>query len=82
MVVRCCIFSALRSNQENLEQSFESSDADPLWLVGAAPEILQDLPYGPKVDVFSSGVILFTLLAGFPPFRGQNVKEILKRNLR
>ncbi|CDJ68126.1 CAM kinase, SNF1 family, putative [Eimeria necatrix] len=47
-----------------------------------APEILQDLPYGPKVDVFSSGVILFTLLAGFPPFRGQNVKEILKRNLR
>ncbi|KAL8271985.1 hypothetical protein Esti_004109 [Eimeria stiedai] len=47
-----------------------------------APEILQDLPYGPKVDVFSSGVILYTLLAGFPPFRGQNVKDILKKNLR
>ncbi|KAL8455827.1 hypothetical protein Emag_000401 [Eimeria magna] len=46
-----------------------------------APEILQDLPYGPKVDVFSSGVILYTLLAGFPPFRGQNVKDILKKNL-
>ncbi|KAL8439819.1 hypothetical protein Efla_004345 [Eimeria flavescens] len=47
-----------------------------------APEILQDMPYGPKVDVFSSGVILYTLLAGFPPFRGQNVKDILKKNLR
>ncbi|KAL8436672.1 hypothetical protein ACSSS7_001497 [Eimeria intestinalis] len=47
-----------------------------------APEILQDLPYGPKVDVFSSGVILYTLLAGFPPFRGQNVKDILRKNLR
>ena len=50
--------------------------------VCSAPEILQDFPYGPKVDIFSSGVILYTLLAGFPPFRGQNVKEILKRNLR
>ncbi|OEH78574.1 CAM snf1 domain-containing protein [Cyclospora cayetanensis] len=51
-------------------------------MLGLPPEILQDLPYGPKVDVFSSGVILYTLLAGFPPFRGQNVKDILKKNLR
>lgn len=51
-------------------------------IVASAPEILQDLPYGPKVDVFSSGVILYTMLAGFPPFRGQNVKDILKKNLR
>ncbi|CBZ55371.1 hypothetical protein NCLIV_057940 [Neospora caninum Liverpool] len=47
-----------------------------------APEILQDLPYGTKVDVFSAGIILYTLIAGFTPFRGANVKEILKKNLR
>ncbi|KEP65884.1 UNVERIFIED_CONTAM: CAM kinase, SNF1 family [Hammondia hammondi] len=47
-----------------------------------APEILQDLPYGTKVDVFSAGIILYTLIAGFTPFRGSNVKEILKKNLR
>lgn len=52
------------------------------FALSAAPEILQDQAYGPKVDIFSSGVILYTLLAGFPPFRGQTVKDILKRNLR
>jgi len=46
-----------------------------------APEILEDHQYGVKVDVFSAGVILYTILVGYPPFRGSNVKEILKHNL-
>lgn len=47
-----------------------------------APEILKYAPYGTKVDIFSLGVILFNILCGYPPFRGNNVKEIFKRNMR
>eukprot|EP00494_Astrolonche_serrata_P023679 UN23937 len=34
-----------------------------------APEILSGGKYDSKVDVFASGVVLFILLSGFPPFR-------------
>eukprot|EP01071_Lankesteria_metandrocarpae_P011260 Lankesteria_metandrocarpae@DN5427_c1_g1_i7.p1 len=47
-----------------------------------APEILQEMPYGIKVDLFSAGVILYTVLGGYPPFRGANIREILKANVR
>jgi len=34
-----------------------------------APEIANSQPYTEKVDVFATGVILFILMSGFPPFR-------------
>lgn len=46
----------------------------------AAPEILHKKPYNQKVDIFSAGVILYIILSGRSPFRGQTVKEILKQN--
>ena len=34
-----------------------------------APELLQQRAYGIKADMWSVGVIMFELIAGFPPFR-------------
>lgn len=46
----------------------------------SCPEIMQSLPYsGEKADMWSSGVILFTLLAGFFPFGGQSPGEVTQR---
>jgi serine/threonine protein kinase len=42
-----------------------------------APEVLTS-DYDEKCDCWSIGVILFTMLAGFPPFRGENEIEIVK----
>jgi len=33
-----------------------------------APELLRDKPYTNACDIFSSGVVLFILVAGYPPF--------------
>jgi len=45
-----------------------------------SPELLKDIGYTEKTDMFSVGVILYVLLSGRPAFRGYNVKEILLRN--
>merc|ERR1712147_382626 len=47
-------------------QAMTSVCGTPLY---AAPEILTGEPYGPEVDLWSVGVILYILLCGAPPFQ-------------
>ncbi|XP_056166569.1 phosphoenolpyruvate carboxylase kinase 2-like isoform X2 [Syzygium oleosum] len=51
-----------------------------------APEVVEGREYGEKVDVWSAGVVLYVMLAGFPPFYGESASEIfgavLRANLR
>jgi len=41
-----------------------------------APEIIRGDNYGPEVDVWAIGVITYVMLAGFPPFDGENDVEV------
>ncbi|MBX9694784.1 MAG: protein kinase, partial [Cyanobacteria bacterium] len=42
----------------------------------ASPELLTGIPYiGPEVDSWALGVLLFTMLAGYFPFGGENVAK-------
>ncbi|XP_038693575.1 serine/threonine-protein kinase ATG1t isoform X1 [Tripterygium wilfordii] len=50
----------------------------PLYM---APEILQFQRYDEKVDMWSTGAILFELLNGYPPFHGRSNVQLL-RNIK
>ena len=55
------------------EKQLEKKTGTSLYV---APEVL-DQRYNEKCDVWSCGVIMYMLLAGFPPFNGRSVQEIL-----
>jgi calcium-dependent protein kinase len=43
-----------------------------------APEVINK-QYGPECDVWSLGVVLYTMICGTPPFLGNNTTEIFQR---
>ena len=44
-----------------------------------APETLQGVPASPRSDLYACGVVLYQLIAGANPFRGQQPSETLHR---
>lgn len=43
----------------------------------AAPEVMQQKGHGKPVDMWSLGVITYTLLCGYSPFRSENLRDLL-----
>jgi serine/threonine protein kinase len=41
-----------------------------------APEVLGEIPYGTKCDCWSIGVVMYSLLAGYQPFRASSDAEL------
>jgi len=44
-----------------------------------SPEMIQHRPYDLKIDVWALGILLFELIAGHAPFRGDRPEEILQK---
>ena len=57
-------------------KELESSIGTPSF---AAPEVLCGRPYNDKVDVWSTGVIVYMVLCGYPPFYDKNQAHLYKK---
>ncbi|KAG5399208.1 hypothetical protein IGI04_021022 [Brassica rapa subsp. trilocularis] len=77
--VKLCDFgSAVWLGGEKTETA-EGVVGTPYYL---APEVVMGRRYGEKVDVWSVGVVIYTMLAGEPPFNGETAEEIFETILR
>ncbi|XP_066550318.1 protein kinase C eta type [Amia ocellicauda] len=47
-----------------------------------APEILQEMQYGPSVDWWALGVLLYEMLSGHAPFEAENEDELFESILK
>jgi len=42
-----------------------------------APEMIQKKPYDYKIDIWALGILLFELIQGFAPFKGESGEEVI-----
>lgn len=61
------------AKMEVIPDSFTTMCGSPAYV---APEVLRRIPYGPKVDIWSAGIVAFAMLAGYQPFRSDDEKEL------
>jgi calcium/calmodulin-dependent protein kinase (CaM kinase) II len=72
------------SRRLDLTRSESTQCKEPEWFGFAgtpgylAPEVINRIPYGLGVDVWACGVILYILLAGYPPFWDDDQKELFR----
>ncbi|KAH8739785.1 protein kinase domain-containing protein [Cryptosporidium ryanae] len=64
-------FSINPSSKENSDLSLESIGT----LEYRAPEIINNQSFSYSVDVWAAGVIMYTIITGFHPFKGKNTEE-------
>ena len=43
-----------------------------------APEMIQEKPYNYNVDIWALGILLFELIQGVAPFRGESGEDVIK----
>eukprot|EP00270_Netrium_digitus_P017417 TRINITY_DN6386_c0_g1_i1.p1 TRINITY_DN6386_c0_g1~~TRINITY_DN6386_c0_g1_i1.p1 ORF type:complete len:286 (+),score=9.04 TRINITY_DN6386_c0_g1_i1:208-1065(+) len=66
-------FSSSFSKREHERSPPAGLRGSPLYM---APEIIAGEHYGKEVDLWSAGVVLFTLLSGVMPFSGSSMESI------
>jgi calcium-dependent protein kinase len=64
--------------QETVKLNMKTIVGTPYYV---APEVLKG-SYDNSCDIWSLGIILFIFLCGYPPFEGDNSKEIFKNVLK
>ncbi|CAG9538480.1 unnamed protein product [Cercopithifilaria johnstoni] len=75
LLVYICPFTGdLRLKLADFGLAVEMNNDEPLRVICGtptyvAPEVLAELGYDHKVDLWAAGVILYVLLCGFPPFQ-------------
>lgn len=44
-----------------------------------APEVILEVPYDTKIDMHSVGCVIYMLICGYPPFQGNNHRELFRK---
>lgn len=63
------------SKNATAQQILKSMAGTPFYM---APEILCEKTYNEKVDIWSLGVLFYTMLCGYRPFDGNTAEEVFK----
>ena len=71
--IKICDFGVGKNYKKN--EKLKDQCGTPAYI---APEILNnnDGYYGPPVDIWSSGVVLYAMLSGNVPFKANNIKDL------
>lgn len=79
-VLKLIDFGIAKILQEDQEMTTRAGTVIPKQPFYMSPEILKGA-YGLETDIWSAGVILYTMLCGYPPFFGNTDPEIYKKVL-
>jgi len=74
--VKIADFGFAKQIDTSSDEALSTSCGTPGYV---SPEILNGQKYGPEVDMWSLGVIVYILLCGYPPFFHDNQKELFKQ---